>query len=75
MPACKIQCKDDPEAECGTCRHRDKGYPRPGGVEGEMVIKGFTMDGKVVAVPSITIDVGETVLSWLVGFRLWSHWE
>lgn len=39
MPACKIQCKDEPEADCGTCRHRDKGYPWPGGVEGKMVVK------------------------------------
>lgn len=39
MPPCKIQCGNDPEADCATCQHRDKDYPFPGGAEGKMVVK------------------------------------
>jgi len=76
MSACKMQCGNEPEADCGPCLHRDKSYPWPGAPGGKMFFKFKLQPFDIVDVTAEEVSINDAFAqSWLVRKYYWSHWE
>lgn len=76
MPACNIQCNNDNDADCGSCKHRDKDYPWPGGADGRLSARGLMTGNVLMSYHAVSEDEQYNIAALSVKYPggIWSHW-
>lgn len=83
MPSCQIQCGNESDYDCGTCRHRNLDYPWPGGVDSKLIIRS-NIGGETVNMIELDSEKRKEAEEYFQFdaylfqksfLPVWSHWD